>query len=97
MFLTLSSCAKLADSTSVSVASVMWTYKSHMNSALGEGWKEPSSSKILAYSSFNGDSNEETLNLNLLAITENKRNIKYIKILPTSTEGATKNIGEVLH
>ena len=96
MFKTLSSCAKLADSTSVSVVSVTWTYNSDMNSALAEDWKEPSSS-ILTYSSFNGDSNEETLNLNLLAITENKRNIKYIKILPTSTEGAAKNIGEVLH
>ena len=33
----------------------------------------------------------------MLAIKENKWDIKYIKILPTPTEGATKNIGEGLH
>ena len=37
-----------------------------MNSASRENWKELSSSTILTDSSFNGDSNEETLNLNLL-------------------------------
>ena len=35
-----------------------------MNSASGENWKEPSLSTILTDSSFNGDSNEETLNVN---------------------------------
>ena len=35
-----------------------------MNSASGENWKEPSSSTILTDSSFNGDSNEETPDLN---------------------------------
>ena len=37
-----------------------------MNSASGENWKKPSSSTILTDWPFNGDSNEETLNLNLL-------------------------------
>ena len=35
-----------------------------MNSASGENWKEPSPSTISTESSFNGDSNEETLNVN---------------------------------
>ena len=35
-----------------------------MNSASGESWKEPSSSVILTEASFNGDSNEETHNVN---------------------------------
>ena len=47
--------------------------------------------------SFNGDSNEETLNLNLLAIIEKKQNLKYIQILPGSANCATENIGEGLH
>ena len=35
-----SSCAKLVDSASVSVARVMWTYKGDVNSASVENWKE---------------------------------------------------------
>ena len=35
-----------------------------MNSASGENWKEPSSATISPEASFNGDSNEETLNVN---------------------------------
>ena len=35
-----------------------------MNSASGENWKEPSSTTISPEASFNGDSNEETLNVN---------------------------------
>ena len=44
----------------------MWKYKTDLNSASWENWKEPSSSTILTDWPFNGDSNEETLNLNLL-------------------------------
>ena len=33
----------------------------------------------------------------MLAIIENKWDLKYIQILPAKTEGATENIGEVLH
>ena len=40
------------------------TYKSDANSASGENWKEPSSSKISTEASFNGDSKGETLNVN---------------------------------
>ena len=35
-----------------------------MNSASGGNWKEPSSSTVSTEASFNGDSNEETLNVN---------------------------------
>ena len=35
-----------------------------MNSDSGENWKEPSSTTISPEASFNGDSNEETLNVN---------------------------------
>ena len=35
-----------------------------MNSASGENWKEHSSTTISPEASFNGDSNEETLNVN---------------------------------
>ena len=42
----------------------MWTCKGDVNSASEENWKEPSSSAILPEASFNGDSNEETLNVN---------------------------------
>ena len=55
-----SNCAKHGDSASVSVARVMWTYNDVFNSGLGENWKEPSSSPE---ASFNGDSNDETLNV----------------------------------
>ena len=40
----------------------MWTYKGDVNSASGEKLKEPSSSTITE-GSFNGDNNEETLNV----------------------------------
>ena len=42
----------------------MWTYKVDVNAASGENWKEPSSSKISAEASFNGDSKNETINVN---------------------------------
>ena len=58
------SCAKHSDSASVSVARLLWTYKGDENSASGETWKEPSSPTISTETSFNGDSNEETLNVN---------------------------------
>ena len=47
-------------SSSVSVASGIWTYKGGVNSASGENSKEPSSSTT----SFNENSKEETLNVN---------------------------------
>ena len=31
--------------------------------------------------------------IKLLAIIENKRNLQYIQVLPSPTEGATENIG----
>ena len=57
---------------SVPAASVMWTYKSDVNSALGENWIEPSSSTASAEASFDDDSNKEALNVNkvLSAIIE---------------------------
>ena len=55
---------KHCDSASVSVAKVMWTYKGDVNSASGENWKGPSSSKRSREASSNGDSNEETLDVN---------------------------------
>ena len=60
-FLQCSSCAKHGDSASVSVAKMMWTYKGNMNSTSGENSKEPSASTDV---SFNGYSNQETLNVN---------------------------------
>ena len=42
---------------------VMRAYKGDGNSASGKNWKELSSSKISTEGSFNGDSNEETLNV----------------------------------
>ena len=38
-------------------------YKGELNSASGENWKEPSSSTISTEALFNGDSNEDTLNI----------------------------------
>ena len=35
--------------------------------------------------------------IKLVAIKENKWDVKYIEILPAPTEGATKYIGEGLH
>ena len=58
------SCAKHGDSASVSVARVMWTYKDDVSSASRRKLKGPSSSIISTEASFNGDSNEETLNVN---------------------------------
>ena len=51
-------------SSSVSVASGIWTYKSGVNSASGENSKEPSSSTASKEASFNENSKEETLNVN---------------------------------
>ena len=48
----------------MSVATVMWTYKGDVNSALGKNSKEPSLSAISAQASFNDDSNEEIVNIN---------------------------------
>ena len=56
-----SSCTKHGDSASVSAPRVMWTYKGDMNSTSGENWKKQST---LTDVSFNGYSNEETLNIN---------------------------------
>ena len=56
-----SSCAKHGDSASVPATRVMWTYKGEMNSTSRENWKKQS---ILTDVSFNGYSNEETLNIN---------------------------------
>ena len=42
----------------------MWTYEGDVNSASGENWKESSSSAISPEELFNGDSNEDTLNVN---------------------------------
>ena len=55
---------KHRDSASVFVARVMQTYKFDVKSASGENWKGPSSSTISSEVSFNGDSNEETYNVN---------------------------------
>ena len=41
----------------------MWTYKDDANSASGEKWKSSSSSTI-SKASFNGGSNEKSLNVN---------------------------------
>ena len=42
----------------------MWTYKSDVNTTVGENSKESSSSTISTEASFNDDSDEETLNIN---------------------------------
>ena len=42
----------------------MRTYKSDVNLASRENWKEPSSSTISREASLIGDSNEETLDVN---------------------------------
>ena len=55
---------KHGDSASVSVARGMWTYKGDVNSASGENWKQPLSSTISTEALFNGNSSEETLNVN---------------------------------
>ena len=52
------------DSASVFVATMMWTYEGDVNSTSGENWKEPWSSTISTEASFNGDSNEEIVNVN---------------------------------
>ena len=59
-----------------------------------KNWKEPPSSTISTEASFNGASNEETYNVNktLLAITENKLDIKYIQMLPGPIESTTENV-----
>ena len=55
---------KHGDSASVSVVRGMWTYKGDVNSASGENWKQPLPSTISTEALFNGDSSEETLNVN---------------------------------
>ena len=52
---------KQGDSASVSVASVMWTYKGELNSTSRKNWKELSTSTISTDVSFNVDSSEETV------------------------------------
>ena len=58
------SSAKYGDSASVSIARVIGTYDVVVNSASGENWKELSSLRTSPEASFNGDSNEEALNVN---------------------------------
>ena len=55
---------KHSATSSVSVASGIWTYKGGVNSASGEYLKEPSSSTTSKEASFNENSKEETLNVN---------------------------------
>ena len=62
---------KQRDSASVPVARVMWTYNGDMNSTSGENWKEPSTPIDV---SFNGYSNEETLNVNKTCRQQQKIN-----------------------
>ena len=82
----------------MSVGKVAWTYKGDVNSASGENWKEPSSSTISTETSFNGDNNEQTPNVkqNLLAILENKWDIKYIQTLPALRETVIHEISEMV-
>ena len=63
-----SSFAKHGAAASVSPASLMWTYKGDVNSALGVNSKEPSPPIISTETSFNDDSNEETLNVNKVCL-----------------------------
>ena len=51
-------CAKHGDSASVSVPKELWMYKGDVNSALGENWKETSSSTTSKKASFSSDSNQ---------------------------------------
>ena len=60
----LNNFTKCGDCAAVSFVMVMWTYMGDVNSALGRNSKEPSSSTISREASFNGDNNEETLNIN---------------------------------
>ena len=55
-----------------------------MNSASRNNWIEPSSSTISTEALFNGDSNEETLNVkkNRISNIRKKWDTKYIQILP---------------
>ena len=57
------SCAKHGNSAWLFVASMTWTYAGDVNSALGENWKEHSSSTISSKASYNGEGNVETRNL----------------------------------
>ena len=79
-----SSCEKHDAAASVSVAKVMWTYKGDVNSALGGNSKEPSSSTVSAETSFDEDSNNETLNVyNVLpAIIDKKIEYKLYSNVP---------------
>ena len=60
----LNSCTKCGDCAAVSFVMVMWTCMGDVNSASGRNSKEPSSSTLSREASFNGDNNEETLNIN---------------------------------
>ena len=55
-----------------------------MNSASRNNWIEPSSSTISTEALFNGDSNEETLNVkkNRISNIRKKWDTKYIQMLP---------------
>ena len=78
---------------------MLWTCKADVNSGSGENWKEPSSSTISPEPSFNGDSSEDTLNVNKEYLVDNLKNkwdVKYIQILTAPAEGAAKNIREGL-
>ena len=72
----------------------MSVYKGDVSSASGKNWKEPSSSTISTEAQLNGDIN---VNKTLMAIKENKLDIKYIQIFLVPTEGAAENIGKGLH
>ena len=83
----------------MSVARVLWTCKADLNSGSGENWKEPSSSTISPEASFNGDSSEDTLNVNKEYLVDNLKNkwdVKYIQISTAPAEGAAENIREGL-
>ena len=69
-----SSCGKCDAAASVYVTRAMWTYTGDVISALGGNSKEPSSSTVSAETSFEDDSNKETLNVYkvLSAIIERK-------------------------
>ena len=61
--LTLRQLCKAQYFASAFALRVMRAYKGDGNSASRKKWKELSSSKISTEGSFNGDSNEETLNV----------------------------------
>ena len=91
-------CVKRGDALSVSAA----TCKVDVNCALKQKSKEPSPSTISTEASIGDDNNEKDLNVNkVLSATIGSSKIGYKLywniICPSPTEGATKNLGEVLH